>query len=118
MGSSMGEVRPPRQSPPSRPRTLPQPITPITIAWALYLLSTGKLVQVPAVLIRASLEELFDHFQKELLEDPDWAVTPAGMDYGYYRLNYILKEEAAHFACTAYNMIHHDRQVEVLARYQ
>ncbi len=40
------------------------------------------------------------------------------MDYGHYGMNYILKEEAAHFACTAYNMIHHDRQVEVPARYQ
>ncbi len=65
-----------------------------------------------------SLGDLFNHFQKELLEDPDWAVTPAGMDYSFYGMSYILKEEASHFACTAYNMIHHDRQIEVPARYQ
>ncbi len=84
---------------------------------ALYLLSTGKLVQIPAVLIRASLGDLFNHFQKELLEDPNWAITLAGMDYSHYGMNYILKEEAAHFACTTYNMIHHDHQVEVPTRY-
>ncbi len=117
MGSPM-EVHPPHQPPPSQPRTLPQLTTPITITWALYLLSTGKLVQVPAILTHATLGDLFNHFQKELLEDPDWAITPAGMDYGYYGYNYILKEEAAHFACTAYNMIHHDRRVEVPGRYQ
>ncbi len=68
--------------------------------------------------MRASLGDLFNHFWKELLEDPDWAVTPAGMDYGHYGMNYILKEEASHFACTAYNMIHPDRPIEVPARYQ
>ncbi len=35
----------------------------------------GKLVQIPAVLIHVSLGDLFNHFQKELLEDPDWAIT-------------------------------------------
>ncbi len=116
--SSMGEVPLPRQSPPRLSRTLPQLTTPITIARALYLLLTGKLVQIPVILSHASLGDLFNHFQKELMEDPNWAITPAGMDYSFYRMNYILKEEAAHFACTAYNMIHHDHQVEVLARYQ
>ncbi len=118
MESLVEEAPLPRQSPPQLPRTLPQLTTPITIAWALYLLSTGKLVQTPAILSRATLGDLFNHFQKELLEDPNWAKTPAGMDYGYYGMNYILKEEAVHFTCTAYNMIHHDRQVEVPARYQ
>ncbi len=117
-GSSMGEAQPPRQSPPSRPQTLPQLTTPITIMQAFYLLSTGKLVQVPSILIRVTLGDLFNHFQKELLEDPDWAVTPAGMDYSYYGYNYILEEEATHFACTAYNMIHHNHCIEVPARYQ
>ncbi len=114
----MGEVCPPRQSPHSRPRTLPQLTTPITIARALYLLSTGKLVQVPAVLLHATLKDLCNHFQKELLEDPDWAVTPAGMDYSYFQKGYILREETLHFACTAYNMIHPNRQIEIPARYQ
>ncbi len=118
MESFMGEVPLPRQSPPSQPRTLPQPTTPITITRALYLLSTGKLVQIPAILLHASLADLFNHFQKELLEDPNWAITPAGIDYDRYGMNYILREEASHFACTAYNMIHHDIQVEVPARYQ
>ncbi len=85
---------------------------------ALYLLSTGKLVQIPNALICVSLGDLFNHFWKELLEDPNWAITPAGMDYSFYRMDYILKEEASHFACTAYNMIHRDHQVEVPARYQ
>ncbi len=40
------------------------------------------------------------------------------MDYAYYGMNYILKEEAIHFACTAYNMIHRNHQVEIPARYQ
>ncbi len=118
MESFMGEAPLPRLSPPRQSQTLPQPTTLITIARALYLLSTGKLVQIPAVLLRVSLGDLFDHFQKELMEDPDWAVTLAGMDYSHYGMSYILKEEASHFACTAYNMIHRDIQVEVLARYQ
>ncbi len=116
--SSMGEVHPPHQSPQSRPRTLPQLTTPITIARALYLLSTGKLVQVPAILFYATLKDLCNHFQKELLEDPNWAVTPAGMDYSYFQKDYILREETLHFACTAYNMIHPDHQIEIPARYQ
>ncbi len=118
MGSSMGEAHRPHQSPPQLPRTLPQLTTPITITRALYLLSTGKLVQVPAVLTRATLGDLFNHLQKELVEDPNWVITLARMDYGHYGMNYILKEEATHFACTAYNMIHRDQQVEVLTRYQ
>ena len=62
-----------------------------------------------------SLGDLFNHFQKELLEDPDWKRTPAGMDYAAYGMNYILKEEAMHFACLAYNMIHPDHQIEIPA---
>ncbi len=118
MEFSTGEAHLPRQSPRSQPRTLPQPTTPITIARALYLLSTGKLVQIPAVLLYATLKDLCNHFQKELLEDPHWAITPAGMDYDHFRKGYILREETLHFACTAYNMIHPDRQIKVPARYQ
>ncbi len=78
----------------------------------------GKLVQIPAVLLHATLKDLCNHFQKELLEDPDWAVTPAGMDYNYFQKDYILREETLHFACTTYNMIHPDRQIGIPARYQ
>ncbi len=111
-------AHPPRQSPHPRSRALPQPTTPITIVQALYLLSTGKLVQTPTVLLHATLKDLCNHFQKELLEDPDWAVTPAGKDYIYFQKDYILREEILHFACTAYNMIHPDRSIEIPARYQ
>ncbi len=41
---------------PIQDQTLPQPTTPITIARALYLLSTGKLVQIPTVLFYATLK--------------------------------------------------------------
>ncbi len=40
------------------------------------------------------------------------------MDYNYFQKGYILREETLHFACTAYNMIHPDRQIEIPARYQ
>ncbi len=70
------------------------------------------------MLLHATLKDLCNHFQKELLEDPDWAVTPAGMDYNYFQKDYILREEILHFACTAYNMIHPDRRIEIPARYQ
>ncbi len=40
------------------------------------------------------------------------------MDYSYFQKDYILKEEILHFACTAYNMIHPDRLIEIPARYQ
>ncbi len=78
----------------------------------------GKLVQVPAVLLHVTLRDLCNHFQKELLEDADWAITPAEMDYSYFQKDYILREETLHFPCTAYNMIHPDRQIEIPARYQ
>lgn len=74
----------PPPSPHLRSQTLPQLTTTITIARALYLLSTGKLVCVPCVLVDATLEELFEHFREELLADPDWARTPAGIDYAHY----------------------------------
>ncbi len=99
-------------------RTLPQPTTPITITRALYLLATGKLVQIPNVLLCAPLEELFNHFKGELVADLDWARTPAGIDYNYYGYSYILNEEATHFACQAYNMIHRNHLIQVPARYQ
>ncbi|PBK91257.1 hypothetical protein ARMGADRAFT_1082063 [Armillaria gallica] len=76
---------------------------------ALYLLSTGKLVQIPEVLFCAPLLDLFNHFLNKLVEDPNWAITPAGMDYTHYRYSYILKEEARHFACITYNMIHQEQ---------
>lgn len=88
------------------------------MSWALYLLLTGKLVQVPDVLYHAPIIDLFNYFQKELVEDPNWAITPAGMDYNHYGYNYILKEEARHFACLAYNMIHSEQLVEVPICYQ
>ncbi len=40
------------------------------------------------------------------------------MDYSYFQKDYILREEILHFACTAYNMIHPDRRIEIPARYQ
>ncbi len=108
------EVPPSLQSPLHPSRTLPQPTTPITIAWALYLLATGKLVQVPDVLFNATLDIVFNHFKEELVADQDWARTPAGLDYAHYGYGYILNEEALHFACHAYNKIHSDHPVKRL----
>ncbi len=90
----------------------------MTLQQALYLLLTGKLVQIPKALHRLPLLDLFNHFWKELLEDPNWAITPAGLDYAHYGYEYILKEEARHFACLAYNMIHQEQPIKVPARYQ
>ncbi len=108
----------PPQSQHRQSRTLPQPSTPITISRALYLLATGKLVQVPDVLLCTPLDELFNHFREELVADQDWARTPAGIDYAYYGYSYILTEEATHFACQAYNMIHQNHPIQIPARYQ
>ncbi len=113
-----GEVPLPPQSPHQQSQTLPQPTIPITIAQALYLLATGKLVQIPDILFRAPLEELFNQFKEELVADQDWARTPAGMDYAHYGYGYILNEEVVHFACQAYNMIHPDHSVQIPNRYQ
>ncbi|PBK90271.1 hypothetical protein ARMGADRAFT_1083133 [Armillaria gallica] len=44
--------------------------------------------------------------------------TPAGIDYTHYGYSYILKEEARHFACVAWNMTHPDQPIKVLPRYQ
>lgn len=98
--------------------TPPQPTTPITISQALYLLVTGKLVQIPDVLARVPLINLFNYFLEELVADQDWARTPAGIDYAYYGYDYILKEEARHFTCQAYNMIHLDDPVQIPTHYQ
>ncbi|PBL03036.1 hypothetical protein ARMGADRAFT_1069602 [Armillaria gallica] len=96
----------------------PQPRTPVTLQQALYLLSTGKLARIPDILSHAPLIDLFNHFLKELAEDPHWAITPAGMDYDHFGYEYIIKEEARHFACQAYNMIHPDVSIQILTRYQ
>ncbi|PBK80943.1 hypothetical protein ARMGADRAFT_1091693 [Armillaria gallica] len=93
-------------------------LTPLTLGRALYLLSMGKLTTVPEILFCASTINLFNHFACELVEDPDWAVTPAGIDYTHYGYSYILKEEARHFACVAWNMTHPEQRVEVLPRYR
>lgn len=90
----------------------------MTMSRALYLLSTGKLAQIPEMLFRAPLIDLFNHFMNELVEDPDWASTPAGIDYNHYGYSYILKEEARHFATFAYNMIHQEQTIQVPARYR
>ncbi|PBK87923.1 hypothetical protein ARMGADRAFT_1085258 [Armillaria gallica] len=100
------------------PPPLPRQPTPLTLGRALYLLLTGKLTSVPEILFRASIINLFNHFARKLVEDPDWATTPAGIDYTRYGYSYILKEEARHFACVAWNMIHQEQHVEVPARYQ
>ncbi len=113
------EVVPPcPQSQPRKLPTPPQPTTPITISQALYLLATGKLAGIPDILSRVPIIDLFNHFLKELVADQDWARTPAGIDYSHYGYSYILKEEARHFACQAYNMIHLDHPVQVPAHYQ
>ncbi|PBK83245.1 hypothetical protein ARMGADRAFT_1089599 [Armillaria gallica] len=101
-----------------RSPTLPRLITLITMPRALYLLLTGKLTEIPKILFCAPLLNLFNHFLKELVEDPNWAITPAGMDYTHYGYEYILKEEARHFACVAYNMIHQEQPIEVPTHYQ
>ncbi len=117
--ASLGEgVPPPLQFPPRPSRTLPQPTTPITITRALYLLATGKLVQIPDILSNATLDELFNHFKEELVVDQDWARTLAGLDYAHYGYSYIINEEALHFACHAYNMIHSDHPVSIPDHYQ
>ncbi|PBK87073.1 hypothetical protein ARMGADRAFT_1085833 [Armillaria gallica] len=106
---------------PQLPRKLPTPphtATPMNLSWALYLLSTGKLTDIPETLFRVPLLDLFNHFMKELVENPDWAVTPAGMDYTHYGYSYILKEEARHFACVTFNMIHQEQMVKVPAHYR
>ncbi len=115
----MGDaVPPPLQSPHQRSQILPQPITLITIARALYLLATGKLVHIPDVLLLAPFELLFNHFKEELVADPDWTRTLARIDYAYYGYKYILNTEANHFASQAYNMIHQDLPIQVPACYQ
>ncbi|PBK88172.1 hypothetical protein ARMGADRAFT_1084826 [Armillaria gallica] len=103
---------------PKRSPIHPQLITLITTPRALYLLSTGKLTEIPEILFHAPLLDLFNHFLKELIEDPHWVITPAGMDYTHYGYEYILKEEARHFTCIAYNMIHQEQSIEVPTRYQ
>ncbi len=108
--------RPQSQHPQSP--TLPRPTTPITVSWALYLLATGKLARIPDILHCAPLINLFNHFLEELVADQDWAKTLASINYAYYGYSYILKEEARHFACQAYNMIHQDRSIQVPACYQ
>ncbi len=118
MALSGGEAPLPLQSPPRQSRTLPQPTTPITIAQALYLLATGKLVQIPDILLHAPLEELFNHFKEELVVDQDWARTPAGIDYAHYGYGYILNKEAIHFTCQAHNMIHLDHLVQIPDHYR
>ncbi len=50
-----GEAPLPPQSQHCPSQTLPQPTTPITIAQALYLLVTDKLVQIPDILSHATL---------------------------------------------------------------
>ncbi|PBK85187.1 hypothetical protein ARMGADRAFT_1087633 [Armillaria gallica] len=105
---------------PLLPQKLPTPPrqgTPLTLEWALYLLLTGKLTSVSEILFRTPLIDLFNHFVKELVEDPDWAVTLAGMDYTHYGYSYILKEEARHFACVAFNMIHQEQMIKIPFRY-
>ncbi|PBK82656.1 hypothetical protein ARMGADRAFT_1090105 [Armillaria gallica] len=115
LGTSSTETRgkaiPPHLLPPTQ-----QP-TPLTLGRALYLLSMGKLTTVPEILHRAPIIDLFNHFIRKLVEDPDWAGTPAGVDYTHYRYSYILKEEARHFACVAWNMVHPECRVEVPDRY-
>ncbi len=119
MSTVFEEVVPPcPQSPRCKLPTPPQPTTPITISWALYLLATGKLVRIPNILSHVPLIDLFNHFLEELVADQDWARTPAGIDYTHYGYSYILKEEARDFACQAYNMIHQDCPIQVPARYQ
>ncbi len=108
-----GEAPLPPQSLHRQSRTLPQPTTPITIAQALYLLATGKLVQIPDILLRVPLDELFNHFKEELVADQDWTRTPAGMNYAHYGYSYILNEEALHFACHAHNMIHPNQPIQI-----
>ncbi|PBK93341.1 hypothetical protein ARMGADRAFT_1079683 [Armillaria gallica] len=85
---------------------------------ALYLLSTGKLMEIPEILFCTPLLDLFNHFLKELVEDPNWAVTLAGIDYTHYGYTYILKEEARHFTCITYNMIHQEQPIQVPNCYQ
>ncbi|PBK81146.1 hypothetical protein ARMGADRAFT_1091577 [Armillaria gallica] len=108
----------PQPQPPWKLPTPPRQSTPMDLSWTLYLLSTGKLTTIPEALFHVPLLDLFNHFMTELVEDPDWAVTPAGMDYTHYGYSYILKEEARHFACITFNMIHQEQTVEVPARYR
>ncbi len=117
--TALEETVPPHsQSQCPKPPTPPQLITPITISRALYLLATGKLTRIPDVLCLAPLIDLFNHFLDELVVDQDWARTPAGINYTHYGYGYILKEEARHFTCYAYNMIHLDQPIKVPTRYQ
>ncbi|PBK84822.1 hypothetical protein ARMGADRAFT_1087984 [Armillaria gallica] len=89
-------LTPPRPLPPRKLPTPPRQGTPLTLERVLYLLSTGKLTAIPEILFCAPLIDLFNHFVKELVEDPDWARTPAEIDYTHYGYSYILKEEARH----------------------
>ncbi len=41
----------------------------MTLPQALYLLTTGKLVQIPNVLLNVTLLDLFNHFRNELIAD-------------------------------------------------
>ncbi|PBK79798.1 hypothetical protein ARMGADRAFT_1092766 [Armillaria gallica] len=116
MGTHGEALTLPQPQPPQKLPTPPCQATLLTLAWAFYLLSMGKLTAIPEILFHAPLIDLFNHFICELVEDPDWAVTPAGMDYTHYRYSYILKEEARHFACIAFNMIHQEQTIEVPAR--
>ncbi|PBK92249.1 hypothetical protein ARMGADRAFT_1081027 [Armillaria gallica] len=100
------------------PPAPPHQATPLSLGWALYLLSTGRLTAVPEVLHHAPILDLFNHFIQELVEDPNWAETPAGLDYTHYGYSYILKEEARHFACITWNMLHQEQRVEVPACYR
>ncbi|PBK79086.1 hypothetical protein ARMGADRAFT_1093478 [Armillaria gallica] len=111
-GTSSMETHGGVTSPPPPPPCQPMPLT---LGRALYLLSTGRLTTTPEILYRALIIDLFNYFTQELTEDPDWAETPAGMDYTHYGYSYILKEEARHFTCVTWNMIHLNQNIEVPA---
>ncbi len=93
------------KAPPHSQSWLP---SPVTLARALYLLLTGKLIRTLELLICASYDDLFNPFVHELLEDAAWVESEAGINYAHYWFDYILQEEAGHFACLTYNLIHPD----------
>lgn len=95
----------------------------MSLASALYHLSTGKLTWTPEILIQASYLDLFNHFVFKLLADPTWAEMEAGTDYFHYSnihipCQYILKGKAGWFTSQVYNLIHLDVPMREISPYQ
>ncbi len=111
----------PPMEPPFPHEVIPQP--PMELSRALYLLYTGKMVEIPEELFNTSYDILFTHFTNKLLADPTWAEMEAGYNYFYFSnrnlaISWILEKEADRFATQVYRLIHPNIQIRNISPYQ